>query len=105
MKLPKWLGLVKQLAPLILAVTPLAPIVPWVVVGIQTAEGIEGATGAQKLEIAKAIVSVGVAATNAQVGKVILNPAEADTLVAAGISAVVAATNLVHKEVAVEDPL
>lgn len=95
---PNWLRLVGQIAPLILLSTPLAPIAPWVSIGIQVAERIPGATGAQKLEIAKVIARVGVSAANAQAGKVIIDPVAADTMVTDGINAVVAATNIRHKE-------
>lgn len=96
MNIPSWLHLVEQLGPLALAATPLAPAVPFIILGIKTAEQLEGATGPQKLEIAKQIVSVGVAGANAQAGHNILDPALTDKAIASGISAVVDAVNLVH---------
>lgn len=98
--LANWLHLVETIGPLVLAATPLAPIVPFVIMGIQTAERIPGATGAQKLELAKQIVTTGIAATNAQAGHTEIDPALVDTAVTSGINAVVAATNVVHAAVA-----
>jgi hypothetical protein len=98
MHIPSWLKAVAKIAPTILALTPAAPIAPWVALGIQAAEGIPQASGAQKLEIAKVIAKVGVAAVNAQAGSTVINPAAADELLASSINAVVAATNLAHKD-------
>jgi len=92
----KWLRLVEQFAPLILAATPLAPIVPFVIVGISTAEKIKGATGAEKLALATQIVNAGVAATNAQAGTEKINPTLVNQAVTYGINAVVSSVNLVH---------
>lgn len=98
MSTPKWLQIVENIAPIILAATPLAPIAPFVALGIRVAEGIPGATADQKLVIAKSIASVGVQAANAQAGKEVIDTKAADTLVTSGINAVVAATNLRHQE-------
>lgn len=102
MHIPGWLHLIEAVAPLVLSATPLAPLAPYVSLGIQTAEQIPGATNAQKLEIAKAIAKVGVAATNAQAGHPIINVEAADTLVTAGITAVIAATNLKQQDPALD---
>jgi hypothetical protein len=98
MGIPGWLKTVAQIAPAILAFTPAAPLAPWVALGIHTAEGIDGATGPQKLEIAKAIAKVGVAAVNAQAGKELVDVTSSDVVITDGINAVVAATNLKHKD-------
>lgn len=92
--LPGWLKAVENLAPLVLAATPLAPIAPFVALGIQTAERIPGAKGADKLALATQIVNAGVQATNAQAGKEVVNVENVNTLVTSGINAVVAAANL-----------
>jgi hypothetical protein len=97
MSFSNWLKLVENFAPIILAATPLAPIAPYVALGIQTAEQIKGATGEQKLALATQIANVGVAATNAQAGKVLIDPNAANSLITNGINAVVAATNLKTK--------
>lgn len=94
--LSQWLALVEQISPIILLATPLAPIAPFVALGIKTAEQLPGATGAQKLALAKTIVSAGVAATNAQAGHVEVDPALVDSAVSSGIAAVVATANLVQ---------
>jgi hypothetical protein len=96
MNLSSWLHLVESIAPLALAMTPLAPIAPWVTIGIQTAERIPGASGPQKLALAKTIVSAGVAATNAQAGEQEIDPTLIDSALSSGISAVVDAVNVVH---------
>jgi hypothetical protein len=92
----RWLKVVEKIAPLVLAATPLAPIVPFVILGIQTAEQIPGATGEQKLALATQIVNTGVAATNAQVGHTEIDPALVNDAVTHGIATVVAAVNLKH---------
>lgn len=94
MNLASWLKIIEKAAPIVLAATPLAPLAPFVAVGIQAAEQIPGATGPQKLTIATQLVNTGIAATNAQAGKQVINPSEASQLVASGINAVVAAANL-----------
>lgn len=98
MNLSTWLKTVEKIVPTLLKLTPLAPISQYVALGIQTAQQIKGATGAQKLELAKQIVSVGVAATNAQAGHQVVDPAEVDALVTSSINTVVAAANLAHKD-------
>lgn len=90
----KFLHLVESIAPLTLALTPLAPAVPFIILGIQTAEKISGASGAQKLMLAQQIVNAGVAGANAQAGHTILDPVLVSEATASGISAVVAAVNL-----------
>lgn len=92
----KWLHLIEQVAPYALAATPAAPLAPFIAIGIQAAEQIPGATGATKLAIAKQIVSIGVAATNAQAGHQKIDPVLVDQTVTDGINTVVGAVNLAH---------
>lgn len=94
--LSQWLNLVESIAPIVLLATPLAPIAPFVILGIKTAEQIPGATGPQKLALAKTIVSAGVQATNAQAGHVEIDPVQIDTAVTSGINAVIASINVVQ---------
>ena len=91
-----WLKLVEQIAPLVLAATPLAPIAPFVAIGIHAAEQIPGASGATKLAVAQQITHIAIQAVNTQAGHEEVNPALADGILADGISAVVGAVNLKH---------
>lgn len=94
MNFKNWLKAVEQIAPIALSATPLAAIAPYVSVGIQAAEQIPGADGPTKLAIAKSIVHIGVAATNAKIGHEALDPTAVDKLVTDGINTVVGAVNL-----------
>lgn len=96
MPLTSWLKLVEQLAPIALIGTPLAPLVPAVILGIQTAEQIKGASGQQKLILAQQIVNASVMGANAQAGHQVIDPAAVSDLTAKGISTVVTAVNLAH---------
>ena len=96
MDLGKWLKLVEQIAPLALAATPLAPIAPFVAAGVRVAEQVPGADGPTKQAIAKQIVDIGVAATNAQAGHTEIDPDVVHNLVSDGINTVVGAVNLKH---------
>lgn len=96
MGIPKWLQIVQQFAPMVLAFTPLAPIAPMVAAGIQAAENMQGATSEQKLASVVAIARDGIAATNAQAGKVVLDPAMSDAVIQNIVSTAVNVTNLVH---------
>jgi hypothetical protein len=73
-----------------------APLVPFVILGIQKAEDMKGKTGPEKLAIAIDIVKTGVAGTNA-VRPGTLNVAVTDDVIASAISAVVDATNVFKK--------
>jgi hypothetical protein len=105
MALPKWLQMVQQFAPMVLAFTPLAPIAPFVSAGIQEAEQIQGASGADKLAHAINIARQGIAATNAQAGRTVIDPNMADTAIAAGINTTVSVVNLVQAAHATDTPL
>jgi len=91
-----WLKLVEQIAPIALSVTPLAPIAPFIALGIKTAEQIPGASGADKLALATTIAQSGVAAINAQAGHQEIDPMLVNQAIAQGIGTVVAVVNTVH---------
>lgn len=92
-----WKALIKLTAPIILASTPLAPIAPFVALGIQSAEKIKGASGPEKLEHAVEISRAAIAATNAQAGRVVVDPALADATIQSGINTVIGVANIVHR--------
>jgi len=96
--------MVQQLAPMVLAFTPLAPIAPFVSAGIQEAEQIQGASGADKLAHAINIARQGIAATNAQAGRTVIDPNLADSAIAAGINTTVSVVNIVHEAHATDTP-
>jgi hypothetical protein len=97
MNLAGWLSAVEKIAPIALALTPLAPIAPFVGLGIKLAEQIQGADSATKLAVATQIVNVGIQATNTQAGKVIVDPTVVNQALQSGIGTVVAVANLIHK--------
>lgn len=96
----KWLSLVQVLAPAVLMAVPhgekIAPYIPIITTGIQEAEQIPGASGAEK----KAhVVNLAMAAFQSlqQTGKVHLNQTDFSDTVSAGIDATVGTINLVHQ--------
>ncbi len=92
-----WLQLLAQLGPIVLAATPLSALAPAVVAGIAAAEGLPGATGPQKKEIVKQIVSAAAQGANAQVGRTIIDPALAVDSASHVIDTIVNITNIVHQ--------
>ena len=88
---------VGQFAPVILALTPLAPISGIVGAAIQEAEALKGATGEQKLAHVMAIAVDAAKAANSQAGKVVVDPAKVQNAVAEAVSAVITVTNLVKE--------
>lgn len=93
----RWLALITQYAPLILAATPLAPIAPFVAIGIHSAEAMKGATKQEKLSHAVEITQASIVAVNAQVGHQVIDPTTANRALVSGISAVVDVVNMVHR--------
>lgn len=88
----KFAHLAETFAPLILAGTPLGPVAEYISIGISVAERAAATrpmTGADKLALAVKEVQNGVAAVNAQTGRVVMDPAVTEHALAAGISAVV----------------
>ena len=94
----KWLELIKNLAPIILALVPGVPpaIIPAIMHGITTAEGMPGATGAQKKAAVLDLVQVGMETANAVAGKTIVDPAGLSGVVGLGIDTAVNAVNIIH---------
>lgn len=92
-KVSKFFSVLKQFAPIILALTPLAPIAPAVAEAIATAETIPGASGSEKLAAAKAIVVDAAQAVNAQAGHDKVNVAEVEASADSVISGVVDSVN------------
>lgn len=103
MKFGAWFKILKQVAPVILAATPAAPLAPFIAIGIQAAEQIPGASGATKLAVAQRIVHIAVEATNAQVGYAKVDPTLVDQAVVDGINTVVAVVNAKHAADAATD--
>lgn len=101
-----WLDLVKVVVPMILAETPAAPIAPFIAIGISAAEQIPGATGPQKLEVAKQLANIGVAAANAQAGKELINPSLVNETADNSIKTIISVMNLADslKDMPVEPP-
>lgn len=96
----KWLTIAQFLAPAVLLAVPhgekIAPYVPIITTGIQEAEQIPGASGADK----KAhVVNLAMAAfqTLQQTGKVHLDQTEFQIAVSSGIDATIASINAVKK--------
>lgn len=95
----KWFQLITGLAPLILANVKggdkITSVIPVIVAGIQEAEAIAGASGAQKKDHVLKTVEVGVAAANAT-GKVQLNAEEVKQAASDGIDAVISVVHVVE---------
>lgn len=96
MPLPKWLQVLRQIGPVVLAFTPAAPFIPAVLAGIEIAEQ-AGGTGAEKK--AKAIeTAVQIAnGVNAVKGAPVIDPQQLSTTVDAAIDTVVGVANLVDR--------
>jgi hypothetical protein len=94
----KWLDLVKILAPIILGtINPhLGALAPVITAGITEAEGISGATGAQKLDHVVNLATAAANGINVAAGKPLIDVASVTATAGAAISAVVDATNIVH---------
>ena len=99
-----FLKAVEQLAPIVLPLTgvPVA-LVPFVVHGIQIAEQLPGATGAQKLSAAVELTNNGVAALNT-VKPGSIDADKVNTALVSGINATIAAVNAVKSAKKPEAP-
>lgn len=95
-KLGSFFKKVSHVAPLILAVTPLAPIAPFVAAGIQEAEAI-GGSGPDKLVHVVNIAKAAADAANAQAGKTVIDPALVEASAASTVSAIVQISNLLEQ--------
>lgn len=101
--MPKWVKVLKTFGPLVLLATPAAPIAPFIMAGIESAERLHGASSAEKLAHAKAIASAAVGAVNAQAGTVVVNPALVDRTADDAIALTVDITNRVAAQTDTED--
>lgn len=95
--LSQWLQIATQFAPQILLFTPLAPIAGNVAAAIVQAEQIKGATGPQKLAKVTAVAVEAAKATNAQAGRVVVDPEMVSSASAQAVSLVVTVVNGIHK--------
>lgn len=95
--MPKWLRILAEVGPLVLKFTPLAPIAPAVVAAIGEAERIEGASGADKLAHVVNIATDAAHATNAQAGRIVIDPLAMQAAAAQAIGTAVSVTNLVRQ--------
>lgn len=93
----KWLSLALNFAPFILIGIPGMPpaLIPVIVHGIQEAEQLQGASGADKKAHVLSLVNDGITAVNAAQNKQVINPAVALPAVSAGIDATIGAANTV----------
>lgn len=95
-----WLSLAKLVAPLLLGFIPQLQKHPEVVTaaaqGIQIAEQIPGATGAQKKDAVVQLVSTGIATANSVSGKAVIDHDATVAAVSAGIDATISAINAIH---------
>jgi len=95
----KWFGLVKMLAPMILStVNPrLAPIADKITYGIEEAEAIKGASGADKLKHVQNIALDAANSINAATGKETVDKASLNEAVQEGVDTVIAVLNVKKK--------
>ncbi len=95
-----WLLLAERFAPLILSFIPALhahpAIIPAISQGIQIAEQIPGASGADKKAAVVALVNTGIAAANASTSAPVIDQASTAAAVSAGIDATIAAINAIH---------
>lgn len=95
MSLPKWLQILAEVGPQVLRFTPLAPIAGDVIAAIGAAQAMDGATGPQKLAHVVTIATEAAQATNAQAGRVVIDPASMQAAAETAISTVVQVTKMV----------
>lgn len=94
-----WLKVVGQVAPMILAFTPLAPIAGPIAIAIREAEQIHGdQTGPEKLAHVVGIAQQAATAVNSQVGKTVVAPDLIPGATAQIVSAIVAIANVAGKD-------
>lgn len=96
----EWFKGVLHMAPLILSLSPLAPIAPAVAAGIVAAEQMKGATGAQKLAHVQELAHAAAEGANAAAGREVVSVVGIDDAAAHAISTVVAVVNLAHRPAA-----
>lgn len=94
----RWIDLLKTLGPIVVATTVPggAVLAPIIVGAIHEAEGIKGASGAEKKEHALKLVEAGAAAANAVAKKTVVDPLAARDAADSGIDTVVKTINAAH---------
>jgi len=92
-----WVKLVADLTPVVFSFIPgLKDAAPLAAVAIQSAEAIPSASGADKLTYATQAVLAGVAFTNNQAGRQVIDPAVVAAVAPAAITSIVGAANAIH---------
>lgn len=94
----KWLDLAKILSSILIPfINPkLAPLAPVIANGINEAEAIPGASGADKLQHVVNIATSATQGINTVAGKTVVDPDHVTQTAAATVSAIVDVVNLVH---------
>jgi len=96
--LHKFLAVVAQVGPVVLAAVPggqkIGQVIPQIVDAIGEAEQIKGATGAEKKEHVLKVVRTAVGVAN-QTGKVKLDTAEVEAVAGAGVDAVIGTVHVI----------
>lgn len=80
--------------------SPLAPIAPAVIEGIELAEQMAGKSGREKLALVQQMARKAAEATNAQMGRTVIDPNEMDAASSGVISGVVSIVNIAHGSIA-----
>jgi hypothetical protein len=94
-----WLKKLGELAPIVLAMTPLAPIAGPVAAAMHEAEEIHGDdSGAAKLSHVVGIAQQAATAVNAQAGKVVIAPDLIPGATAQIVSAIISVANVAGKD-------
>jgi hypothetical protein len=92
-----WIQLLLGMAPAILAVAKVpAALIPTITHAMAEAQGLSGASGADKKAHVLSIVQDGVTALNDAKGKTVLDPAKTVAAVSGGIDTTIATINLVQ---------
>lgn len=93
-------NLIKMFAPLLITTLKpsLAPIAGNITDAMDEAEGMQGATGAQKLEHVKKMAASAADAVNTAKGHVVIDKSSLDQSVTEAVDTAVAVNNLVHKK-------
>jgi hypothetical protein len=100
-----WLKLVNLIVPIVAAFVPGASrLAPYILTGIQEAEQLAVAKGAEKKAHALKVVDAGIATTNVLAKRVVLEPRYGVATAAAIIDTVVGVVNIIHKAQATDIP-
>jgi hypothetical protein len=96
--MPKWVAVVLQVAPVLIALVPGVPpiLVPLIVHGITEAQQITGASGADKKRHVLTIIADGITAVNAVKPGAIPDPAGVLVAAGLGIDTTIATVNVIR---------